>query len=141
MALLRTNETNFPGRLSDVLDQFFEEANRSSNGGSFVPSVDLSETDKSYEVETHLPGMKKDDINVEVDGNTLKITGEKQRNKEDKEKAFHRIESEYGHFRRELQIPEDGDFESIEAKYENGVLHLSIPKSKKKENTKKIDIK
>lgn len=141
MSLLRTNEPNFPGRFSDVLDQVFEEANRGSNGGRFVPSVDLSETAESYEVETHLPGIKKDEIHVEVDGKTLKISGEKQRNKEDKGKSFHRIESEQGYFHRQLEIPEDGDLANIDAKYENGVLHLSIPKSQKQENKKKIDIK
>lgn len=141
MVLLRASEPQFPSRFSDVLDQFFDQANRLTNASSFVPSVDLSETEKSYEVEAHLPGMKKDEINVEVDQHTLKVSGEKKREDEDKQKTYHRIETEYGYFERQLEIPEDGDLDKIDAKYENGILQLSIPKTQKKENAKQIDIK
>ncbi len=141
MAFLRTShEANFPKRFSDVLNQVFDEASRVQNGGKFVPTVNLSETDKTYEVEANLPGMKKDDINVELDGNTLKISGQKQKEDEEKGKTYHLIETEYGHFQRQFEIPEDGNTDNIEAKYESGVLKLSIPKSKQKQSGKKIDI-
>lgn len=143
MALLRVNDPEFRGlsnNFSDVLDRFFEDALK-TNGGSFVPTVDLSETDKAYNVEVNAPGMKKDDINLEVDGNTLHISGEKKREDEDKGKTYHRIESEYGYFHRALDIPEDADLDSVKANYEDGILNIEIPKSEQKQNKKKIEIK
>ena len=138
MALVRANEPEFPRRFSDVLDRFFNEV---TDGGGFTPTVDLSETDKSYEIEANLPGLKKKDINLEVDGSTLRISGEKYREDKDKGKTYHLTETEYGYFERALEIPEDADMDNIEAKYNDGILTVSIPKSKEKQKGKQIDIK
>lgn len=144
MALIRANqpELGLPtlsNSFSTMLDRFFDEAVRSNQ--NFVPSVDLKETDNAYEIDVSVPGMKKDDIKVELDGNTLQISGEKQQKDEDKDKTYHRVETEYGYFHRSFNLPESAKTEDINAEYEDGVLKIHVPKDKEKTETKKIDIK
>lgn len=144
MALIRANhpEPGLPtlsNSFSTMLDRFFDEAVRSNQ--NFVPSVDLKETDNAYEIDVSVPGMKKDDIKVELDGNTLQISGEKQQKDEDKDKTYHRVETEYGYFHRSFNLPESAKTEDINAEYEDGVLKINVPKDKEKTETKKIDIK
>jgi HSP20 family protein len=144
MALIRANqpELGLPtlsNSFSTMLDRFFDEAVRSNQ--NFIPSVDLKETDNAYEIDVSVPGMKKDDIKVELDGNTLQISGEKQQKDEDKDKTYHRVETEYGYFHRSFNLPESAKTEDINAEYEDGVLKIHVPKDKEKTETKKIDIK
>ncbi len=144
MALIRANqpELGLPtlsNSFSTMLDRFFDEAVRSNQ--NFVPSVDLKETDNAYEIDVSVPGMKKDDIKVELDGNTLQISGEKEEKDEDKDKTYHRVETEYGYFHRSFNLPESAKTEDINAEYEDGVLKIHVPKDKEKTETKKIDIK
>lgn len=122
-----------------MLDRFFDEAVRSNH--NFVPTVDLKETNDRYEIDVNVPGMTKDDINLELDGNTLHISGEKQQRNDDKDKTFHRVETEYGYFHRSFNLPESARTENINAEYEDGVLKIHVPKDKEKTETKKIEIK
>ena len=144
MALIRANEPGLAlpslgNSFSTMLDRFFDEAVRSNQ--NFIPSVDLKETDEGYEIDVNVPGMKKDDINVELDGNTLHISGEKQQKNEDKDKTYPRVESEYGYFHRSFNLPDSAKVDNIDAEYEDGVLKIHVPKDKEKTETKKIDIK
>jgi HSP20 family protein len=144
MALIRANQPEFglptlSNSFSTMLDRFFDEAVRSNQ--NFVPSVDLKETDNAYEIDVNVPGMNKDDIKVELDGNTLQISGEKQQKDEDKDKTYHRVETEYGYFHRSFNLPESAKTEDINAEYEDGILKINVPKDKEKTETKKIDIK
>ncbi len=105
------------------------------------PAVDIQEKEDKYIVKAELPGMKKDDINVEFNNGRLVIRGEKKFEHEDKKKDFHRIESYYGSFHRSFEIPEEVKEEDIKAEYKNGILELSIPvKEPEKKKTKKIKI-
>lgn len=145
MALIKSNEptrsvATFPRTFSDMLDRFFDEAVK-TGAGNFVPTVDVKENENSYEVEATVPGVKKDDINVEVDGQTLHISGEKQNKEEDNDKTYHRVESEYGYFHRSFTLPDNAKLDDIEANYEDGVLRLTIPKDEEKTETKKIEVK
>lgn len=102
----------------------------SSLTGTTVPSVNIKETDNNFEVEMAAPGMKKDDFSIELDGNMLTISSEKENKVEEKEgDKYTRREFSYQSFTRSFQLPKDVvDAEKIEAKYENGVLNLVIPK-------------
>ena len=95
-----------------------------------VPAVNIRETNENFVVEMAAPGMTRDDFRVELDGNTLSITSEKQSREEQKEgERYTRREFSYQSFQRTFQLPKDVvDADKIEAKYENGVLHLVIPK-------------
>ncbi|MDD3814705.1 MAG: Hsp20/alpha crystallin family protein [Desulfocapsaceae bacterium] len=95
------------------------------------PRLDVSETDKALEVVADLPGMDKKDINVSLDGDLLTIKGEKKEVKESKDKHYHSIERRSGSFYRALRLPVDVENDKIEANFKDGVLTLTLPKSKK----------
>lgn len=117
-------------RFSDILDEFFNDINTRTD--SFTPSVDISETEKEFEVSVALPGMNKDDINIDLDNGRLTISGERKFENEEKSKNFHRVESRFGSFTRSFQLPDSIDEESITAKYDNGLLTITIAKSEDK---------
>jgi HSP20 family protein len=98
-----------------------------------APSIDVEEDDDSYEVTVELPGMKQDDVEVELNQNVLTIRGEKRysSNGGDKERKRRTRWSErsYGRFVRSFTLPSDADADRLQAKFSNGVLTITIPKS------------
>jgi len=109
---------------------------------AFIPVVNTREADDAYYIEVELPGVKKEDINIDVDDNTLTISGERKISDEHKDDTFYKVESYYGKFERSFSLPEDVDTDKIEATSKNGVLEIKIPKMAKVEKTpKKIEIK
>lgn len=98
--------------------------------GTTIPSVNIKETPECFEVEMAAPGMKKDDFKIELDGNTLSITSQKQDEYEQREdERYTRKEFGYQSFQRTFTLPKNVvDTDQIKAKYENGVLELVIPK-------------
>ncbi|WP_373031118.1 Hsp20/alpha crystallin family protein [Sulfurovum sp.] len=123
------------------LDNFIE------NRGSllktdFNPSVNTREGEHAYHVEVDLPGVKKEDIDVDVKDNIVTISGERKTKKEVKEEDYYKVESSYGKFERSFTLPENVDVENIHAESQDGVLEVVIPKLAKAENkSKKIEIK
>lgn len=114
---------------------------RLNDGISMIrPVVDVEETDHAYVITAELPGMEKKDINISVEDGTLLISGEKNSEKETKDKNYHRIERSYGKFHRSFQLPDGIDRDKIEASYKNGVLTLSLPKSEAAK-PKQIEVK
>lgn len=118
-------------RFSDVMDEFFNDVVRTSRD-SFVPGIDISETEDEFLITAELPGMKKEDISVNLDNNRLTISGERKFEKEESGKKFHRVETSYGTFNRSFQLPDNVEEESISASYENGLLNISIKKTEDK---------
>lgn len=108
-------------------------------GNGWVPSVDIGEEENSYLIRAEVPGMGKDDINVEVKENTLTISGERKDEKEEKGLKFHRRERVYGRFERSFYLPNNVDTGKIMANFKDGVLELTIPK-KEEAQAKKIQI-
>ena len=109
---------------------------------SWSPRLDVSETDKALEVVADLPGMEKKDINVSLDGDLLTIKGEKKEVKETKDKHYHTIERRSGSFYRALRLPIEVQSDKIEANFKDGVLTLTLPKSKEAaKKVAKIEIK
>jgi HSP20 family protein len=131
--------------LESIREQFERVLNSQKEEGrdlAFVPTVNTREGDDAYYIEVDLPGVKKEDINIDVDDNTLTISGERKIKEEHKEDNFYKVESVYGKFERAFSLPEDVDTEKIEAEHKNGVLEIKIPKVQKVEKTpKKIEIK
>src|SRR6476659_6734084 len=101
-----------------------------SNTNTTIPAVNIKETAENYEVEVAAPGMTKNDFKVELDGNSLTISSEKTNQKvENDSERYARKEFSYQSFQRTLTLQKDiVDIEKIQAKYENGLLHLLIPK-------------
>ena len=108
----------------------------------FTPSVNTREGEHAYHVEVDLPGVKKEDIDVDVKDNIVTISGERKTKKEVKEEDYYKVESAYGKFERSFSLPENVDIENIHAESEDGVLEVVIPKLQEVEKqSKKIEIK
>lgn len=105
---------------------------------NFKPACDISETPEHYIASFDLPGVKKEDINIEIKDGYLSVTGERRQEMSDS-KTQH-FERSYGKFQRKFSLPEKVDPKSVEAAYDNGVLQLLIPKTKETEGHK-IEIK
>lgn len=108
--------------------------------GDWTPRVDISETDKEFIIKAEIPEVGKDDVKVTVDNGVLTIRGERKKEKEEKDKKFHRIERFYGSFARSFTLPDNVDENNIEAKFADGVLNLQLPKIKEKK-PKGVDVK
>ena len=95
----------------------------------FLPEVNLVETEKGIEVTAELPGVKPEEVKLEVRDNMLWITGEKKEEKEEKGKTYHRIERKAGMFRRAIPLPTAVEEGRAEAMFEGGVLKVVLPKA------------
>lgn len=129
---------------SPFRSSFFDVApSRRGNGGfAAMPAVDVSETDKAYEITAELPGMDEKNVEVKVANGILTIKGEKQEEKEEKKKDYYRRERSFGSFERSFQVPEGVDADKIEASFKKGVLSVTLPKSAEAQKAeKKITVK
>jgi HSP20 family protein len=95
----------------------------------WTPAVDVQESDGEYLIKADLPEVKKDDVRVEVQDGMLYLRGERQQEKEEKGKRFHRVERAYGRFERRLAIPTEVDAQKVSAEFKDGVLRVHMPKS------------
>lgn len=142
MTLLKYNypETDlFNKRFSDIMDEFFNDA-VTTRQRSFAPKMDISENEKNFVVEVEVPGMDKENIQINMENNVLTISGERKFEEKQEDKQYHRVETHYGTFTRSLTLPENADPENINAVYQNGILTVTIDKSEKSLK-KQIEIK
>lgn len=95
---------------------------------SLAPKTDIYEQDDKVLLEMETPGIRQEDINLTVEGNTLTISGERKQNVEQKNGRHQRVERHYGRFSRTFTLPATVDTNSIQASYEHGVLHVSMSK-------------
>lgn len=127
--------TRRTGFLPSVFDEFFRPWNEWMDTGSLinrtltVPAVNIEEKNDSYELQIAVPGMKKEDFHIDIDGNLLTISAEKEERKEEKDKKMTREEYNYSSFTRTFTLPEEVKKEKIDAKYEGGILSIMLPKT------------
>jgi HSP20 family protein len=95
----------------------------------WTPSVQVTETDHAIDVTVELPGMMKDDVEVDLENNVLTIRGEKKQEKEEKEKEQYLFERYYGSFQRSFALPAPVDESRVKAEFRNGVLRINLEKS------------
>jgi len=105
---------------------------------TYVPSVDIFETDNEVVVKAEMPGMNASDIDVRLEDNVLTLKGERHFEKDAKEENYHRIEREYGTFTRSFALPRTVNGDKVSAEYRDGILKIVLPK---KEETKPKAIK
>ncbi len=108
---------------------------------AFTPSVNTREGEFAYHIDVDLPGVKKEDIKIDVKDGLLTISGERKLKNEIKEEDYYKVETSFGKFSRSFTLPDDADIENIEASSQDGVLEVVIPKLKKEENVKTIEVK
>jgi HSP20 family protein len=130
---------------SDFFDlyarDFFSPMLGEENSETFMPKVEVHETDKGYSVQAELPGMKEEDINLSLEDNCLIIQGEKKSERKSEEKNQFRSEFSYGSFYRTIPFRTDVDDNNIEASYRDGILKVDlVKKADGTERTKRIAI-
>jgi HSP20 family protein len=115
---------------SRLLDNFFNDlqGEEVSNRG-WTPPVDIQETEDAYKLHAELPGMTKDDINITLENNVLRLSGERKFEKDVKKESYHRIERTYGAFSRAFALPQQVNAEGVQAAFDNGVLTITVPKA------------
>ena len=114
-----------PQTFSTMLDRFFNDSVAGRGRvAAFSPQVDAYETEKGYQVEVALPGLKQNDIKVDFHQGRLTISGERQFRNDRSDRRYHVVENAYGSFRRSFQLPDTVDASRIEAKFTDGVLHV-----------------
>lgn len=129
----------FGKRFTDIMDEFFNDA-VTTRREFFAPNIDISETDKQYLIDVEVPGIDKKDIELNVERNTLTISGERKFEKKEEGRTYHKVETSYGTFSRSFTLPENIDTETISASYNNGILSITVEKSEQMMK-KQIEIK
>lgn len=110
--------------------------------GAFTPSLDVRDEGDQIRIEAELPGMSEKDVEISMTGDAIVIKGEKRQEAEEKEKNYYRMERSYGSFERTVPLPVDVDRDKVEARFRNGVLDITLPKTQEAvAATKKIPIK
>ena len=106
------------------------------------PAVDVTETDKAYEITAELPGLDEKNIDVKLANGMLTIKGEKQDEREEKKTNYYRRERSFGSFERSFQVPDGVDLDKVEANFNKGVLIVTLPKTAEAQKAeKKITVK
>jgi HSP20 family protein len=106
----------------------------------WVTTVDISENEREYLIKAELPEVKKEDVKITLEHGVLTIQGERQQEKEEKGKKYHRVERSYGTFVRSFTLPDSVDEEKVAAEFKDGMLHLRLPKTEKAK-PKAIEVK
>jgi HSP20 family protein len=114
--------------INHVFDTFFGERTANSASRRWVPAMDLAETDDQLVLRADLPGLDKDDVNIEVKDGVLTVSGERKAEHEETKNGYHRVERAYGGFSRSLALPRGIDAEQVRAGFDKGVLEVRIPK-------------
>jgi len=146
MTIVRWRHNHPTTSLSDGIERFFNDSLLGAwedqfAGRAWNPAVDVSEDEAGFLVKAELPGMAKEDVEVEIHDSVLTIKGEKKEEKEEKDKRYYRVERRYGSFERSFYLPDNVDLDGIKASHRNGVLELRIPKViEQKPEPKKIEI-
>ena len=115
--------------MNDLRTRFMGDEDEGWFAGSMAPALDLSETDTAIDVRMDLPGIIAKDIDIQVNGNVLTVSGERKEEKEEKGKTFHRVERHYGNFSRSVTLPCTIAESEVAAEYKDGVLTIKLPKT------------
>ncbi|MBE9541144.1 MAG: Hsp20/alpha crystallin family protein [Proteobacteria bacterium] len=146
MAIVKWDPLRDMVTLRDRMDRLFDNSLARLRGAeddmslsTWSPSVDIYETAESIVIKAEVPGVKKEDISVEVKDDTLYLKGERKFEKDVKEENYHRMERSYGSFRRVFSLPATVAQEKVKANFKDGVLEIILPKVETA-NLKKITV-
>ncbi len=139
---IRTVNDEISSLLNRHFDSYFPEATYWEDADTLTMPVEITDKGEEYDIRAELPGVKKEDLDIDIEENYLKINAKKHEEKDENEKNYKRSEFSYGEFSRVVQLPEEIDVEKTEAKLDSGVLKIKAPKmSKEKPQTKKLIVK
>jgi HSP20 family protein len=128
--------------MTEEMDRAFSEFSGSNNGDTslWTPAIEVSQRDGRYVVHAELPGLKPEDVKVEVADDALVIEGERKYEHEEDRGGVHRTERRYGRFYRAIPLPEGTNAEQARARFENGVLEVMIPLSRQQSDRHQIPV-
>lgn len=132
-----TSWDNF-GKEFDSFFSLFDNAQKADQA-PLLSACDIQENDKGFLLSLDMPGIRKEDIQIDIKAQTLQVVGSRQREAQSENTRYHRTERRFGDFRRSFSLPENIDSDRIEASFENGVLYLALPKLEV-EKSKRISI-
>ncbi|HKR88903.1 MAG TPA: Hsp20/alpha crystallin family protein [Phenylobacterium sp.] len=139
---------NFRREMDRLFDDFFAPAEPRSFGGGataqsmVMPSIDVHETDQAYTISAELPGIDPKDVELDLRDNALTLRGEKRSEKKEEDGGRRYSERSFGRFERTIPLAAEVDADNIEARFENGLLKVMLPKNAKaRDKTRRIEIK
>jgi len=131
-------------RMHEEMDRAFAEAfsgsGRSAARGVWTPLIDVAERQGNLVVHAELPGVKPNDVQIEVDNDALVISGKREASEEREEQGVHRRERTFGSFYRAIPLPEGTDTENARAQFNDGVLEVTLPMPKRQSQARRIPI-
>ena len=125
-------------RFTEEMDRFFPTKLSTVETEFWSPAVEVTETGGTFLVSAELPGLKKDEIKVEVTDQNLILEGERKQEKEEKREGYYHSERSYGHFYRSIPLPEGAQLDKASAEFSNGVLDVSVPLPKTEHKRREI---
>ncbi len=141
MKLVRYNPFNETAFWGNSFNDFFNDSFfKSKTNGSWYPAVDILNEKDTVVLNVELPGLKKEDISVNIEDRVLTIKGEKKFETEEKKDCYYRKERSYGSFKRSFSLSDDVLIDEVAADYKDGVLKLTLKKDTSKEEVKQITI-
>ncbi len=141
--LFNTSPFSLMRRFTEEMDRIFEEYGGRRGGGALAhwsPAVEVTEHDGKLEVVADLPGIKEDDVKVEVTDEGLVIRGERKQEHEEQRDGYHRSERSYGQFYRLIPLPETANLDQARAEFRNGELRVSLPVPERQNKSREIPI-
>lgn len=128
--------------MDDLFENFFGETGLWKSSAEMMPSIDLSETDETIQVETDLPGFKAEEVDIEINDNYLTISGShsEEQQEEGEGRKYHRVERRSGRFSRSILLPCSVNQDAVQAELKDGVLSVTLPKAEEAKR-RKITVK
>ena len=132
----------YPSNMGGLLERFFNDSlYDNTQVQSFIPEVDILESEKTYELHFAVPGFDKENFTLAVDDKILTVSGERKFDETKSDKTFKSVQTSYGSFERIFTLPKNINATKIEANYENGILEVIVPKDETKVLKASIKVK
>jgi len=141
--LFRANPFSLLRRMTEEMDRVFQEVGlerEGSSGTGWSPAIEVTQRNNMYNIHAELPGLEPRDVKVEIDNDALVIQGERRFQQEEKEGGMQRTERQYGLFYRSIPLPEGARVDQAKARFNNGVLEVTIPIPEQQSNRRSIPI-
>jgi HSP20 family protein len=140
MSLHRQMNRLFDDAFRGSTGQMPSSQGQGGEGGMLMPHMDVSETDRELKICAELPGVSEKDVDIRLEDDVLVIRAEKKFERKDEKENYHFIERSYGTFQRALRLPGPIDPDQVQARFENGVLTVTVPKSEQQERSRRIQV-
>ena len=127
-------------QFTEEMDKTFGPVRTAGDGAAWTPAIEVKQKEGKLLVTAELPGIRKEDVKVHIDGDTLVVEGERKQEKEEKREGYYHSERSYGKFYRSIPLPEGAKADQTAAQFNNGVLEVIVPIPEAKENRKEIPV-